>query len=151
MINVQHSVVINRPVEEVFDFVSNVENIVRWQTGALECSPISQGPSVVGAKSRYVREVLGNRVEAITEVTEYDPNRKIGFKTDVPLPIEGSYSFEIVEGGARFTFALQAEPTGMFKLAEGMITRTVQKQIEDDCNKLKDVLESRVEGASTLL
>ena len=142
MINVQHSVVINRPVEEVFDFVSNVENIVRWQTGALECSPISQGPSVVGAKSRYVREVLGNRVETIMEVTEYDHNRKMGFKADAPIPIESSYSFETVEGGARFTFAVQSEPTGMFKLAEGMITRTVQKQIEDDCNKLKDLLES---------
>ena len=150
MINVQHSVVINRPIEEVFDFVSDVENSARWQTGVLECSRISQDPPGVGAKTRYVREILGRRVEAITEVTEYDPNRKIGFKTDVPLPIEGSYSFETVDGGARFTFTLQAEPTGMFKLAEGMITRTIQKQMEDDCNKLKDVLESRAGGLSTL-
>jgi uncharacterized membrane protein len=48
MTRVATSVVINRPPEEVFEFVSNFENNPRWQSGMHEARITSEGPLGVG-------------------------------------------------------------------------------------------------------
>ena len=36
MINIEHSLVVNRPVEEVFAYGTDVSKVPQWQTSALE-------------------------------------------------------------------------------------------------------------------
>ena len=43
MIKVEQSLVIDRPVDEVFAFVANVEDNAQWQSGVLEVRKTSQG------------------------------------------------------------------------------------------------------------
>ena len=144
MISIEHSVTINRPIEEVFTFVTNIENGTQWQSGVLESRQTSQGPAGVGATGMEVRQFMGLRVESSFEVTEYEPSRKMGFKTTSgPIPLEGNYTFEPTEGGTKVTFAVQLEPSGVFKLAEALVARTARKQVETDCSNLKYLLEAQ--------
>ena len=44
MINVQVSIVIHQPLEEVFAFLSDLENNLKWRPGMIEARKISEGP-----------------------------------------------------------------------------------------------------------
>ena len=44
MPKIEMSIVINRPVEEVFAFLSDFENNPKWQATSVEARKISEGP-----------------------------------------------------------------------------------------------------------
>ena len=144
MITVDYSVVINRPIEEVFTFVTNPENNVQWVSGLLETKQVSQGPIGVGSTGTDVRQFLGQRIESAWEITEYEQNRKVGFKTTSgPIPLEATYTYDAAEGGTRVSFVIQGEVSGFFKMAESILAGMVRRQIEADHNNLKDLLEAQ--------
>ena len=47
MIKIEHSVVVDRPVEEVFAYATDVSKVPEWQTSALEARV--DGPMQAGA------------------------------------------------------------------------------------------------------
>ncbi len=66
----EESVVINRPPEEVFDYVANRENLPEWSTPILEVRKQTQGPlTEEGARYTTVAKFFGRRVETPFEVT----------------------------------------------------------------------------------
>ena len=123
MIKLEHSIVINRPVEEVYDFVTDVEKASQWRSGVVESKKISDEPAV-GATASEVMQFLGRRMETTYEITEYEPNRKFGFKViSGPVPMEGVYTFESVGSGTKLDFTVEGEAGGFFRLAEPIVAR----------------------------
>ena len=144
MIRIEHSLVINRPIEDVFAFVSNIEKLSQWAGPVLETKQISEGPVGVGTTSTRVAQFLGRRLETTHEVTEYEPNRKLSFKSSSgPIPIEERFTFESVEDGTKATFSGEVEAGGFFKLAEPIVARMLKRQMETDVNNLKELLEAQ--------
>ena len=139
------SVVIKRPVEEVFSFVNNPANEPLWSSGLVESSQISEGPVGVGTQMREVNRILGKRIEHIYEITEYEPNRGYSCKSiSGPFPWRGAYTFEPVKGGTRVTMTGEFQRIGsVFKLAEPLITRMAKRQFQADFNNLRDLMEAR--------
>jgi len=147
MVKVEVSVVINRPVEEVFAFVTRIENWNQWDAQLAEVKKTSEGPVGVGTTWQEARHLMGRRMESTNEITEYEPNRKLSFKsTSGPFPVEGGYTFESVEGGTKFTVKGQAETGGFFKLADPVVRRAVKGQLETINANLKELLEAQAEG-----
>ena len=143
MVKIEYGVEINRPIEEVFAFLADHENDTRWRSGLIEWKRISEGPTGVGSTSSEVLQFMGRRMETSFEVTEYEENVRIGFKTTSgPVPMEGLYSLERAEGGTKLAFTVQGEAGGFFKLAEPILATMVKRQIETDFNNLKDLLEA---------
>ena len=143
MIRIQASVTINRPLEEVFRFMTNHQNALQWQSGLLEARVTND---VVGVGKTWVDVVqfLGRRIEIASELTEFEPLRVVGFKsTSGPIPLEGRYAFEPDGAGTKVTFTLQGEAGGFFKLAEPIVARSTQRQWETNLANLKDLLEQR--------
>jgi len=149
MMKVEHSVVINRPIEEVFAFVSDIEKMTQWIGDAQEVKNISAGPLGVGTTFTIVGGFLGRRFELNQEVTEYEPNRKLGWKsTSGPVPSEFEGTFESVAGGTKFNFILVGEVGGFFKIAEPLLRRMLRRQYETNAANLKDLLEAQAEGGA---
>ena len=149
MARVEHSVVINRPTEEVFAYLDNAENGPLWQSGLLESEYTSEGPVGVGTTKREVRKLRGQRFEQTSEIIEYEPNKKVTFKSlSGPLPSQASWTFEPAEGGTRFSGVLEIEARGFLKLAEPIVARLTERQIEADLANLKDLLEAQTEGSA---
>ncbi len=143
MVRVETSVVIKRPVEEVFKFMENPANDLRWQAGILESEQISEGPIGVGTTMRSASTFLGQRLESTVEVTEHEPNKKIAIKSlSGTIPIEASYTFEAVEEGTKIVLRGQGDVGGVFKLAEPLVARAAQRQFEGNLATLKDILET---------
>jgi len=136
------SVVIDRPVEEVFAFATGIESIPLWAGPVTEAKQTSEGPLGVGATSTRVTHLLGRRFESDYVVTEYQPNSRYAAETTSgPIPIVETFSFEAGEGGTSVTVAMEGDPAGFFKLAEPILTRIVKRQMENDVRTLKDLLE----------
>lgn len=59
MIRVEHSVLIARPVEEVFAYVTRAESVPEWKRGLEAVRRETTGPPGVGTRETHVSEFLG--------------------------------------------------------------------------------------------
>lgn len=135
-------IVINRPIEEVFALLSNYENNSKWASGSMEHKKLSPGPIGVGTKWQGSGKFLGQRMETVSEVTEYEPNRKYSQKTiSGSFPFEVRMIFERVERGTRVNVTVEGEPGGFFKLAEPLVVTMTKRQFDTDFAHLKDLME----------
>ena len=73
MSKIERSIVIDRPVNEVFNFVHEPRNDASWQTTLIESTQVDDGPLRVGTQIRERRRFLGIQVEMTKEITEFEP------------------------------------------------------------------------------
>jgi uncharacterized membrane protein len=138
------SIVISRPIEEVFAVLANLENDVKWRREWVEAKNVSEGSLGVGARFRLAGELFGRRIPTVYEVIEYEPNRSAAWKAvSGPLPLTFQRTFECVEGGTHFTIRYDAEVRGFFKLVMSLLARTVKRQHQGDLRKVKELMETR--------
>jgi len=144
MINVQESIVINRPVDEVFAFVANFENHPKWESNFQKVKLLTSTPSGVGAQYQCDMKLPGQTATSKFEITEYQVNKKIVFEGEPagPAKPDGSFLFEAVPGGTKITLVPQPKFRGFFKLLEPMMAGYVRKQNQDHLKKLKSILEA---------
>src|SRR5436189_6149603 len=103
MSNVEVHTVINRPLAEVFAFVTDFANHPQWENNFLEGKRLTPDPVGVGTRYQCVLKVPGQRVMSTIDITEYEPNRSIGFRGDQPARAKpvGRVTFEAVEHGPK--------------------------------------------------
>ena len=144
MIRVEHTVLIERPIEEVFDFMAKVENLPRWAENTVEAKQTSEGPLGAGTTCTVLNKAVRRQMLHHFVVTEYDrPTRYAAKTTAGPFPIHLSYALEQFEGGTSVRTVSEADLGGILKLGEPFLRRMATKQIEVDHTRLKDILESQ--------
>jgi uncharacterized membrane protein len=143
MITFDIGTLIDRPVENVFGFISNPMNLPKWQAMVATVEPASSGPVGVGSKFKVNTEVMGRKMEGVMEITDFIPPEKFGFKNVAgPVQVQAVATFKPAGTGTRLNLNGQGEPGGVFKLAEGVLAKQVKSQMEDNLKRLKSVLES---------
>ena len=141
MPSAENSIVINRPRSEVFAFVADHENDKKWRPGILDMERASgEGRGAIWRQG--VKGPMGRRIPADIEVTAYEQNSHIAFRTlGGPVQPEGSYRFEDANGGTRVTFSLNANLRGPQKLMAPMVAKSMRNQV-GALPTLKRILES---------
>ncbi|GAA1257920.1 SRPBCC family protein [Oryzihumus leptocrescens] len=129
----QRSVLIGRPVEDVFAFFTDPANDHRWRPQVI--STASQGPPVVGERIRVVVNGHGGRgVPADVEVTAYEPASRYAFRaTEGRVRPRGEYRFAPYGSGTEVTFLLDAEVPGLRKV---FMSARVQKSMDGEMKAL---------------
>ena len=143
MIQVEKSVQINRPVAEVFAFVTNSDNTTKWQIGVEAVQP-GEGPAnTVGSRYSEVRKFMGQEMKTTLEITAFETNAKWSAKVvKGPVPYEIASTFEASGAGTKMTTRVEGEPSGFFKVAQGMVSSQLEKNIEESGQRLKELLEA---------
>jgi uncharacterized membrane protein len=143
MTKIERSIVIGRPVDEVWEFVHDIASDRLWQTTLVESEQLTDGPMGVGTRVREVRHFLGLKVELAWEVTEFEPKRRSAIKgISGPVPLSGGYRLEPLDDGTRFTVSGELDAHGLFKLAEPVFARITSRELEANLGHLKDLLEA---------
>ncbi|MGD8406286.1 MAG: SRPBCC family protein [Anaerolineales bacterium] len=143
MIKFEKSVLINRPQQEVFDFVTDLSNDPQWQSSIESVEQVSDGPIGVGSTWRYETKFLGRKNETEIQMTSYEPPRQSTVKAvSGPIPFENTHKFQKQDGGTLLTFIGQVEIGGFFKMAEGLVSKQMEKQMDADGAALKKLLEA---------
>ena len=143
MITFEKTIFINRPQQEVFDYVSNPANNTEWRSTIESSEWTSEGLAGVGSTLRVVTRFLGRKIEATGDITVWDSPNQFAFKmSNGPIPFEGTNRFESKENGTQVTISGKGEPGSFFKLAEGLAGKQAQKQLETDLSALKLIMEN---------
>jgi len=144
MARAEASVVINRPLKEVADYMNDVKNWPEWQGFVLEAELTKETPEGVGSTYRGVSHLLGQRMEWTSEVTAYE-EYKTGTSRIVtgPQTIDQTTTYEEVEGGTKVTVVAEGEPTpGLFRLAGPVVVRIYGTEVQRNLDLLKEILEA---------
>jgi carbon monoxide dehydrogenase subunit G len=139
---IEKSILINRPQQEVFDYITDPAKSAEWQSGVSSGGWTSDDPPGVGSTFRSSARFLGRKIDSELEVTEWDPPNRVSFKiASGPVPAEFTNTLEAQGDGTLLSITSQAEFGGFFKLAEGLAGRQLEKQFENDMSTLKLMLE----------
>lgn len=143
MLKVEETVVVGRPIEEVFALLTDPARIPEWQSSALEAHLDGGGPMHVGSTVLEQRKFLGRRMESTMEVLEYEPPHRFRVKASSgPIPFDVTNTLSAAEGGTRIDAVLEGEPGGFFRLAEPLVGRAVARELRNNLETLKDILEA---------
>jgi uncharacterized protein YndB with AHSA1/START domain len=142
MPHAEHTVTINRPARDVFDYLADGTHNRDWRSGVLEIEKIT---TAEGEGASY-RQVLagpgGRRIQGDYRVTVFDPPRRLEFLVTAG-PARPTGAFEITETpdhGTRVRFVLDVRPAGLMKLMMPMITRQMRSEVAQ-LDTLKTILE----------
>jgi uncharacterized protein YndB with AHSA1/START domain len=142
VIEVEHTLEIARPREEVFDYLTDVSRLPEWQSSA-ESAEL-EGELREGARIKEVRTFMGRRATSTMEVTEYDPPRRFSLHVvEGPIEYAVEHALEAVDGRTRVTFVGRGETKRVPRLMHGAVRRAVERQFVKDLELFKQNLESR--------
>jgi len=134
-------VTIDRPVGEVFAYVTDVRNVPEWQESAVSADWIEEG-----RRFREQRQFMGRTAGLELEVTALEADRRFDVRTvKAPVELEIHHAFEAVDGGTRVAVHGTAALGGALRLAAGMAKRQAERQFRGDFERLKARLERRDE------
>lgn len=144
MDRIEHSVEIDRPVEDVFCFIAKPENETKWRAGLTTSEVTSDGPMAEGSTGHRVLSFLGRKMENDWTVTGLTPNRRIAVSsTSGRTSYDSAYHLEAAGEGTKLTFEAKAETGDFFKIPDPIVTRMAKRQLEADMTALKTLLEKR--------
>ena len=140
----EFEVEIERPVEEVFAYVTDVGNLPEWQSATSDAAWITDDGPRAGARIRQTTTFLGRTMELELEVTSYEPGRRFDLRTvRGPLPFTVHHSFAPADGGTRIHFVGEGRVGGVFRLASGVVAKQAERESRADFARLKALLEAR--------
>ena len=103
MATAEISILVERPIEEVFAYVVAIENLYEWTPVILDSWPLSGNPPEVGSTYMVKAEIMGKTMEIPSEVLAYKPNLLYAYKSYGSLAYEDTITFEEMETGTLVT------------------------------------------------
>jgi hypothetical protein len=145
MFNEIASIVIRRPVEEVYDFLSRPNNRLKYDPQLIAVRQTPEGPLRLGTQITEVRRLLGKTGEMVTEVSDLQPSRLIGYRTRAgdPMNAFGAYRFEVIPEGTRLTLNFTLAPKGVMKLIVPFVAGGLKRGIASGLRSIKAVVENQ--------
>ena len=143
MFTVTETVSIERPVPEVFDFLSDAGNRARWDTTVISEELTSAAPVGVGSTIHTRMRAFTREVDFDWRVTAFDPpNRMAVVSTAGIMPTSLRFGFEASGDGSRVTATIEGEPDGMMVMVEPLIAAAVRSTLGDGLRRAKALLEA---------
>ncbi len=137
------SITINRPIDDVFAVLTNVENTGKWFPGKVAEWWTSPPPHGVGS-TRRARVKMGlMTTQNVAVTTVYEPPHRAGIKgTSKNAPFDAMLTFQPVDGGTRVECNIDFSMTGAAKLFAGVFIRWYGKSWDQGLINLKEMMEA---------
>lgn len=137
------TIVIDRPTEEVFDYVMAVPHDAEWRTGVVEAGFTSDPPLGVGTTGFDRVEANGREMVAEWTVSEYRTGALARWTLDSgPIQGTGGYICEADGEQTRFTLEAHVTPAGWYRLMGPIFGLIGRRRNLEDVRKLKTILEA---------
>lgn len=148
MARTETSILIARPIEAVFAFVADPENLPRWAARAYDVTMTTTAPITVGTTFLAVGRFLNQRIESLEEVIEYEPNRQYTLRSSSgPLAFVFRYAFEPNGDDTKLVFVGEVQAGFFFKLTGPIFAGGVTRLCGTDLRRLKALLEALPNGS----
>jgi uncharacterized membrane protein len=146
VLDLEDSIVINKPLEEVFTYMDDIEREHEWQPYLLgwEQSPDPK-QNGVGTIRKYDNRYMGRSFTNEYEVTVYDPMIKVMYVSTPNAAVQaaGGTLWERTSGGTKVTFLFKPNLGDFWGLVPKFIVRRIYMgTLSNNMRRLKNVLES---------
>ena len=143
-VDVQTSIVIQRPVEIVAEYAGNPSNAPEWYANIRSVEWQTPEPVAIGSKLDFVAHFLGRRLAYTYEVLELVPGERLVMSTARgPFPMQTSYTWEPVDAAStRMTLGNRGRPAGFSKVVAPFMAAAVKRATRKDLARLKVLLEA---------
>ena len=141
---VEESVVINKPRNEVFDFMTVTENVPLWSSNVVEFERLSGEEQTVGGVARGAVKVAGRCLDFTQTILEVEPGTRMRSEsTDAKIPFRMELRFADAEAGTKVTMWQETDPFGGFfgKLGEPVVVKLYARDVRGNLEKAKLLLE----------
>jgi uncharacterized protein YndB with AHSA1/START domain len=146
-VKITDSIHIDRPVDEVFEVLTDPDALPSWQPTTVDVVRGRTGPLAVGERFQEVHASLGMRMTSTFEVAQYEPSTVFELRTiDGPLPLDGRWTLSPNGGGTRLEFVGECEVRGPLRLARRPLARSLTRRFRRYHRLLKDVVEVGSDG-----
>lgn len=143
MIDFAFRVDIGRPAHEVFSYLTDPDRLPEWQ-GSAGVVRLTPGPVRAGTRLREVRSLLGRRVESITEVTAYEPDRRFAVRIlSGPAPVADRWTLEAIPGATRLHFSTTGWAPLVLRPLEPLMAAVLERRRRAHHRRLCEALEGR--------
>jgi uncharacterized protein YndB with AHSA1/START domain len=142
MIKHEVSIHLNRPVEQVFSFITDPSNLRSWQSNLIEPADLTEKSLSVGTRFREIRTMGPRPTEIQGEITDFALNQRFATRTLTKPEVTVSYTFMSDKNGTTLTYRFVMQTSGLMRLLEPLIAGAIKKDSHSDFETLKRVMES---------
>lgn len=144
MFKLSETVEVAVPPQFAFDWVVDVDNIARWQSGVFASRLLTPPPARVGTRFTETLKVMGLKLTSVCEVTELTVPKTYAFGAKgSQMNYTARFDFAPAHGGGtRINHQATVEMRGLWKLIEPMVRAEGNKEIKEEFRKLKAAMEA---------
>jgi Polyketide cyclase / dehydrase and lipid transport len=143
MARIEGEIIIERPVDVVFDYVADQSNEPQYNPQMVRAEKITAGPVGKGTRFRSAVASMGRTAEMLIECTGYDRPAMLASTTTMQqADISYTLRFEPAGAGTRMRWWGQVQPRGAYKLLGPLITWMGIRQEQRIWASLKTHLEA---------
>ncbi len=143
MITITEQTLIKRKVSEVFEFISDYENDIKWRNDVIEVKQSTKGFTIKGTVTKEKINLFGVKYFNTARITEYNGNSKIAF--EIINGFSGGKGYRSViekDGMTQFEYSISFELNGFKRIMVKLLLSSYRNKINNDLEKLKIYLES---------
>ncbi len=140
-------VIINKPVEEVWAFFDNPDNLSKWLTGFVSFENISGLPGQVGTKSKHIYENNGKNLELIELITSRIENKEFKGTLSHKMMVStmDNQFKDLGNGRTELTADVETKFKSLvFQILSPIMKRNFQKRQDEDLRRLKYAIENDI-------
>jgi len=142
----QSTVIINRPIKEVWDFFKDPNNLKLWLGGFQRFEQVSGEPGTIGAKAKHYFIERGKDLVLDEEILEVIPEKKFLGTLDSPMMVNTVTNYFNDLGNNKTEYSLSSDKqfkSFFWKQVGPLMKGEFKKRQEHDLQKLKQVLENQ--------
>ena len=142
----QSTVIIDRPIKEVWEFFKDPNNLKLWLGGFQRYEQVSGTPGTVGAKAKHYFIDRGKELVLDEEIIEVIPEKKFlgTLGSSMMVNTVTNYFNDLGNNKTEYSLSSDTQFKGFFWKQVGPLMKgEFKKRQENDLQKLKQVLESQ--------
>jgi carbon monoxide dehydrogenase subunit G len=145
VIRFENSIEVEQSPAEVFEYVSNLDNLAEWQSGVIESRVITPPPMRVGTIFEEDAKVAFWRTKASCTVTELTRPRLFAFKatSSGPIEYEGSFEFQPSGSGTAVKVSGSIRLKGLWRLLQPLMASDIKRETRGELESIRRNLASR--------
>ncbi len=138
------SEIIHRPIEEVFSYLSNLENATNLLPFVTDMEKLSNGPVGHGSRFLETRLVRRRSIQAEIHITEFArPTSFTSKSVSNGVEILYHYTFSAIEEGTQVEMEAEVKTGGFLSfLTKKQLVKIIKNEDGGQLQKLKEVLET---------
>jgi uncharacterized membrane protein len=132
MAHAEHTVTVQRPIDEVFAFLADALNEPKWRPEVITIRLVS-GTGLGAVYAQTMKGPGGRSIAADFRVTRYDEPTRMDFEVIAgPVRPTGSYTLrDLGSGATEVTFTMDLKPRGLMVLATPMLKKVVKGEVSN--------------------